>query len=121
MNNEEHPFSEQAGWRESWILFTLLLLFSSSGVIRAVEGDTVRTFSNPVFKGADPWVYKTDSCYYYCFVYKKDLRFRRQRNYIKRATCRSLEGSGRRMEQELYLGSRTALCVWKVVHLLCGR
>ena len=22
MNNEEHPFSEQAGWRESWILFT---------------------------------------------------------------------------------------------------
>ena len=112
MNNEEHPFSEQAGWRESWILFTLLLLFSSSGVIRAVEGDTVRTFSNPVFKGADPWVYKTDSCYYYCFVYKKGLAV---------SKTKELHKKGQLVEQELYLGSRTALCVWKVVHLLCGR
>lgn len=89
MNNEEHPFSEQAGWRESWILFTLLLLFSSSGVIRAVEGDTVRTFSNPVFKGADPWVYKTDSCYYYCFVYKKGLAVSKTKELHKKwATCK---------------------------------
>jgi len=25
-------------------------------------------FFNPIAKGADPWVTRTDSCYYYCFV-----------------------------------------------------
>ncbi len=28
-----------------------------------------KTFNNPIAKGADPWVYKTDSCYYYCFFH----------------------------------------------------
>ena len=114
MNNEEHPFSEQAGWRESWILFTLLLLFSSSGVIRAVEGDTVRTFSNPVFKGADPWVYKTDSCYYYCFVYKKGLAVSKTKELHKKGQLVEVwkapaEGWNRS-------------CIWAPeLHYVCGK
>ena len=30
------------------------------------EGDG-NYFTNPIARGADPWVIKTDSCYYYCF------------------------------------------------------
>lgn len=32
-----------------------------------VEQDIKKTFTNPVFDGADPWIIKKDSFYYYCY------------------------------------------------------
>jgi arylsulfatase len=32
-----------------------------------------QTFANPVGNGADPWVTRTDSCYYYCFAHDKGI------------------------------------------------
>lgn len=42
-----------------------------------------KTFKNPIAKGADPWVYKTDSCYYYCFSHKNGIGVSKTRELQK--------------------------------------
>lgn len=52
--------------------FVLFLLSVRIEAVRATEGD-IEAFTNPIYRGADPWVYKTDSCYFYCFVHKNGI------------------------------------------------
>ena len=46
------------------LVILLSFLYSSSCDI---EQDIKKTFTNPVFDGADPWIIKKDNFYYYCY------------------------------------------------------
>jgi GH43 family beta-xylosidase len=54
-------------------IYLAILMITVSNVIPSLQNfidqgnDVKRTFSNPVFDGADPWCIKKDGNYYYCF------------------------------------------------------
>lgn len=78
MNNKIQPPTKQTGTKRAgrekmYLLIFSLLLSAVSGVVGATGEDTLKTFTNPIFKGADPWVYRTDSCYYYCFANRNGI------------------------------------------------
>ncbi|GAB6119477.1 glycoside hydrolase family 43 protein [Dysgonomonas termitidis] len=51
------------------IIFLILILYPVPFLYAQDKDDSGdKYFNNPIAKGADPWVIKTDSCYYYCFV-----------------------------------------------------
>lgn len=81
---KERIFPQRSGRAKIRLFAFFLLLSAACGVVRAADADTLNTFTNPVFKGADPWVYKTDSCYYYCFVSQNGIAVSKTTELYKR-------------------------------------
>jgi len=55
--------------KSSYLVLTVLavLSFSGCGKSETTTGDTIKTFTNPVWEGADPWMVKQGDDYIYCY------------------------------------------------------
>lgn len=63
---------------------TVSAIFSSSQNEIIQDNEVKRTFSNPVFEGADPWFVKKDNYYYYCFKSGNSITISRSRFLTKK-------------------------------------
>jgi GH43 family beta-xylosidase len=76
------------------ILIVIMQLFSSQPTVRAEGPESVKkTFSNPIFDGADPWFIKKDGYYYYCFSSNNGINISRSVYLTKKGEIKRVWGA----------------------------
>jgi len=73
------------------MLFISIINFLSSSDNVIIEANEIkRTFTNPVFNGADPWYIKKDNFYYYCFSSNNSISISRSKFLTKRGEMKKV-------------------------------
>lgn len=95
----------------------LLLLLIAQSVIaqnKIQPAEVSRYFTNPVFDGADPWLYQKDGYYYYCFSAGNSISISRSALITKRGEAKKV--------WEAPASGWNRSCVWAPeLHFIDGR
>jgi len=76
-----------------YLFMVLLLSLAARGMVAQSESQPAeisKDFANPVFEGADPWLFQKDGYYYYCFVADNGISISRSRYITKRGETKKV-------------------------------
>jgi GH43 family beta-xylosidase len=73
-----------------FLLLAILLNFNNDDVVAARKIEIRKTFVNPVFDGADPWIIKNDKYYYYCYSSGRSINISRSEFLTKKGETKKV-------------------------------
>lgn len=100
-----------------FILAVLILFLTGQNIISQTESLAAgisKFFSNPIFDGADPWLFQKDGYYYYCFSAGNGISISRSEFITKRGETKKV--------WEAPVSGWNRSCVWAPeLHFIDGR